>query len=130
MVTFHKAVTICANVPAQMACAAAAAGPQECVEAMRREYEQRKVLVERRLADIPGLATPPCDGAFYVFPRFAHALTSPQMTDHLFGKGILVRSGTEFGAGGQGHFRIAFCTSIATLEEGMTRLKEALDQVR
>ena len=126
MVTFHKAITICPNVPAQLACAAAAAGPQDCVESMRQEYERRKVLVEARLADIPGLVTPPCDGAFYVFPRFAHRLTSPQMTDHLFGKGILVRSGTEFGAGGQGHFRIAFCKSIETLEEGMTRLKDAL----
>jgi aspartate aminotransferase len=126
MITFHKCITICPNVPAQFACAAAAAGPQDCVEVMRLEYERRKVLVEARLAEIPGLATPSCDGAFYVFPRFAHALTSQQMTDYLFGKGILVRSGTEFGAGGQGHFRIAFCKSTETLEEGMTRLKEAL----
>jgi aspartate aminotransferase len=129
MVTFHKATTICPNVPAQLACAAAAMGPQDCVDAMRREYERRKILVEARLADIPSLATPPCDGAFYVFPRFSHPLTSPQMTDHLFGRGILVRSGTEFGAGGQGHFRIAFCKSIETLEEGMTRLKAALAEV-
>jgi aspartate aminotransferase len=130
MVTFHKAIVICPNVPAQMACAAAAAGPQDCVDAMRREYERRKVLTERLLAGIPGLATPPCDGAFYVFPRFAHALTSPQMTDHLFGKGILVRSGTEFGACGQGHFRIAFCTSTQALEEGMARLKAALGELK
>lgn len=129
MVTFHKSVTICPNVPAQMACAAAAIGPQECVDAMRREYERRKALVERRLAGIPGLATPPCDGAFYVFPRFAHPLTSAQVTERLFEKGILVRSGTEFGANGQKHFRIAFCTSIETLEEGLTRLKGALADV-
>jgi aspartate aminotransferase len=130
MVTFHKTIVICPNVPAQMACAAAAAGPQDCVDAMRREYERRKVLTERLLAEIPGLSTPSCDGAFYVFPRFAQALTSPQMTDHLFGKGILVRSGTEFGAGGQGHFRIAFCTSTEALEEGMTRLRAALGELR
>jgi aspartate aminotransferase len=130
MVTFHKATTICPNVPAQMACAAAAAGPQDCVEAMRREYEKRKVLVERRLKEIKGLRTPPCEGAFYLFPRFEHAVTSQQMTEYLFGRGILVRSGTEFGASGQKHFRIAFATSMESLEQGMERLKQALDELK
>jgi aspartate aminotransferase len=130
MVTFHKAMTICPNVPAQMACAAAAAGPQDCVEAMRREYEKRKALVERKLKEIQGLYTPPCEGAFYFFPRFEHALTSQQMTEYLFSKGILVRSGTEFGACGQKHLRICFATSMETLETGMDRLKRALDELK
>jgi len=129
MVTFHKAMTICPNVPAQMACAAAAAGPQECVEAMRREYEKRKVLVEKKLKEIHRLTTPACEGAFYFFPRFEHALTSPQMTEYLFRKGILVRSGTEFGACGQKHLRICFATSMENLETGMDRLKRALDEL-
>jgi aspartate aminotransferase len=130
MVNFHKATTICPNVPAQMACAAAAAGPQDCVEAMRQEYEGRKVLVEKRLREIMRLSTPPCEGAFYFFPRFEHALTSPQMAEYLFSKGILVRSGTEFGARGQKHFRISFSTSLETLEMGMERLKQALDELK
>lgn len=129
MVTFHKAMTICPNVPAQMACAAAADGPQECVEAMRREYEKRKVLVEKKLNGIKGLSAPPCEGAFYFFPRFEHALSSPQMTEYLFGKGILVRSGTEFGARGQKHLRICFAAAIETLEAGMDRLKRAMDEL-
>ena len=70
MVAFHKATTICPNVPAQMACAAAAAGPQDCVETMRREYEKRKDLVERKLKEIKRLHTPSCEGAFYFFPAF------------------------------------------------------------
>jgi aspartate aminotransferase len=130
MVTFHKATTICPNVPAQMACAAAAAGPQDCVEDMRREYEKRKDLVERRLKEMKGLHTPPCEGAFYLFPRFEHAVTSQQMTEYLFGRGILVRSGTEFGASGQKHFRIAFCTSMESLEQGMDRLERALGELK
>ena len=130
MVVFHKATTICPNVPAQMACAAAAAGPQDCVEAMRQEYEERKVLVEKKLREIKRLSTPPCEGAFYFFPRFEHALTSAQMTDYLFSKGILVRSGTEFGTGGQKHFRISFSTSMEVLEHGMGRLKQALDELK
>lgn len=130
MVTFHKAMTICPNVPAQMACAAAAAGPQACVETMRQEYEKRKNLVEQKLKEIRGLTTPPCEGAFYFFPRFEHSLTSQQMTEYLSGKGILVRSGTEFGASGQKHFRISFATSMEILEMGMGRLKHALDELK
>ncbi len=129
LVTFHKAMTICPNVPAQMACAAAATGPQECVETMRREYEKRKALVAERLDKIRGLTTPPCEGAFYFFPRFDHPLTSQEMTEYLFTKGIMVRSGTEYGAGGQKHFRICFATSVETLEAGMDRLKRALDEL-
>jgi aspartate aminotransferase len=130
MVTFHKAMTICPNVPAQMACAAAAVGPQDCVEAMRQAYEKRKVLVEKKLKEIKGLTTPPCEGAFYFFPRFVHSLTSQQMTEYLFSKGIMVRSGTEFGAGGQKHVRICFSKSMETLEMGMERLKQALDELK
>jgi aspartate aminotransferase len=130
MVTFHKAMTICPNVPAQMACAAAAAGPQDCVEVMRQEYEKRKDLVEKKLKEIKGLHTPPCQGAFYFFPRFDHALTSQQMTEYLFNKGILVRSGTEFGASGQKHLRICFATSMEILGMGMDRLKQALDELK
>lgn len=129
MVTFHKAMIICPNVPAQMACVAAATGPQECVETMRQEYEKRKVLVAQKLNEIQGLTTPPCEGAFYFFPRFEHSLTSQQMTEYLFNKGIMVRSGTEFGASGQKHFRICFATSMELLETGMARLKQALDEL-
>ncbi len=129
MVTFHKTMTICPNVPAQMACAAAAAGPQDCVEAMRQEYEKRKILVTQMLNEIRGLTTPPCDGAFYFFPRYEHALSSQKMREYLFTKGILVRSGTEFGRGGEKHFRICFATSMETLEKGLTRLKQALDEL-
>ena len=130
MVTFHKAMTICPNVPAQMACVAAATGPQECVKTMRQEYEKRKVLVAQKLNEIQGLTTPPCEGAFYFFPRFEHSLTSQQMTEYLFNKWIMVRSGTEYGAGVQKHFRICFATSMENLEVGIDRLKQALDELK
>jgi len=130
LVTFHKTMTICPNVPAQRACIAALNGPQDCVEAMLSEYEKRKVLVEKRLKEIPGITVAPCEGAFYFFIRFEHSLTSQQMTEYLFNKGIMVRSGTEYGAGGQKHFRICFATSMEILETGMTRLKQALDELK
>ena len=130
MVAFHKAMTVCTNVPAQMACVAAAAGPQDCVAAMLKEYEKRKELAERKLKEIKGITVPSCDGAFYFFPRFEHPLTSQQMTEYLFSKGIMVRSGTEYGARGEKHFRICFATSVENLEVGIDRLKRALDELK
>jgi aspartate aminotransferase len=52
------------------------------------------------------------------------------MTEYLSSKGILVRSGTEFGASGQKHLRICFATSMEILEAGMDRLKRALDELK
>jgi aspartate/methionine/tyrosine aminotransferase len=76
MVTFHKAMTICPNVPAQMACAAAAAGPRSAPRRCGGNNEKRRDLVARKLSQIKGLHTPPCEGALYFFPRFEHPLTS------------------------------------------------------
>ena len=129
LVTFHKAITTCPNVPAQWACVAALTGPQDCVEAMRSEYEKRKLLVEEKLKRMSKLTTPPCEGAFYFFPRFEYALTSQQMTEYLYSKGLMVRSGTEFGAAGQKHVRISFATSMEKLEVGMERLRRSLDEL-
>jgi aminotransferase len=127
LVTFHKAIITCPNVPAQWACVAALTCSQDCVEAMRSEYERRKLLVEEKLKHMAGLMTNPCEGAFYFFPRFEHSLNSREMTEYLYGRGLVVRSGTEFGANGQKHFRICFATSMEQLETGMERLKQALN---
>jgi aspartate aminotransferase len=51
------------------------------------------------------------------------------MTQYLAERGVFVRSGTEFGENGQHHIRISFATSIEKLEEGMERLKGALDEL-
>ncbi|TET85057.1 MAG: pyridoxal phosphate-dependent aminotransferase [Desulfobacteraceae bacterium] len=129
LVGFHKALVTCVNTPSQKACVAAITGPQDCVESMKKEYDERRRLVENALKGIERISTRPCEGAFYFFPRFEHQITSRDMTSYLADNGILVRSGTEFGENGQKHIRISFTTSIEELEEGMDRLKRALDEL-
>jgi len=126
---FHKALVTCVNTPAQKACVAAITGPQDCVESMKKEYDERRKLVEKGLKAIERISTPPCEGAFYFFPRFEHQMSSKDITNYLANKGILVRSGTEFGENGQRHIRISFTTSKENLEEGMYRLKKVLDEL-
>ncbi len=129
LVELHKALVICVNAPAQKAGVAALTGPQDCVEAMKAEYQRRMGFVDEALQGIERVSTPPCEGAFYFFPRFEHKLTSREMTAYLAERGIMVRSGTEFGQRGQHHIRLSFATSMEQLEEGMERLKGALDEL-
>ena len=126
LVLFHRTIVSCVNTPSQKACVAALTGPQNCVQKMRQSYDNRRQLVETKLKNIESLSAPPCQGAFYAFPRFTHPISSREMLTYLMDKGVLVRSGTEFGKNGEGHIRIAFTTSVEILEEGMDRLKDAL----
>ena len=127
LVLFHRTIVSCVNTPSQKACAAALTGPQDCVAEMLKSYDQRRQMVESKLKEIDSLTAPPCQGAFYSFPRFTHSVSSKEMLTYLMDKGVLVRSGTEFGENGEGCIRLAFTTSVDMLEEGMERLKSALD---
>lgn len=129
LVKFHRAMVTCVNIPTQKACVAAIMGPQDCVDTMARQYDDRRKVVDRVLKGIQRMATYPCEGAFYFFPRFEKKMTSREMTSYLADKGILVRSGTEFGDNGQKHIRLSFAISIEKLEEGMEKLKKALDEL-
>jgi aspartate/methionine/tyrosine aminotransferase len=126
---FHKTLLFCVNTVAQKACVAALRGPQDCVGAMIAEYDRRRTFVHEALRGIERISTPPCEGAFYFFPRFDHPFTSQEMMAYLARKEVLVRSGTEFGKNGQQHFRISFTIPMESLAEGMERLKKALNDL-
>lgn len=126
LVLFHRAIVSCVNTPSQKACVAALTGPQDCVASMLASYDQRRQMVESKLEEIESLSGPPCQGAFYAFPRFNHSISSKEMLSYLSEKGVLVRSGTEFGENGEGYIRLAFTTSVEGIEKGMARLKAAL----
>jgi len=127
LVLFHRAIVSCVNTPAQKACVAAITGPQDCVAVMLKAYDERKQMIETKLETIESLSANPCQGAFYSFPRFSHSLSSKEMLNYLSEKGVLVRSGTEFGKCGEGYIRLAFTVSVNEIEEGMNRLKKALE---
>jgi aspartate/methionine/tyrosine aminotransferase len=129
IVKLHKSLMICTSRPLQKACIAALTGPQDCVNDMRAVYNARRLKVADILSDIENIQANSCEGAFYFFPRFNHSLTSKELTAYLAEKKLMVRSGTEFGDNGQKHFRITFATSESIIEEGLSRLKNALHQL-
>ncbi len=129
LIHFHRALVSCVSVPAQKACVTALLGPQDCVMQMVAEFDRRRKLLAEGLARITRLTFQPCAGAFYFFPKFAHQLSSKEMTEYLLNRGILVRSGTEFGGRGEKHIRLSFATSLDNLREGLNRLQKALEDL-
>ncbi|MCR4817716.1 MAG: pyridoxal phosphate-dependent aminotransferase [Fretibacterium sp.] len=105
---------------------------EEDVERMRKVFEQRRALVLRLLADIPGLSVLEPSGAFYVFMDLSAFLGEGKKwaTDVDFCEAILKEKalglvpGTAFLS--PGHVRLSYSCSEEQIVEGVRRLKEFL----
>lgn len=91
---------------------------------MVEEYDLRRRLFVAGLNRI-GL---PCHlpaGAFYAFPSVAPTgLSATEFAERLLHEGrVAVVPGDAFGAGGAGHVRCAYATSIPHLEEALGRIE-------
>ncbi|MDR0995148.1 MAG: pyridoxal phosphate-dependent aminotransferase [Tannerella sp.] len=119
----------------QKAAVAAFAGPQDCVEEMRKAFQRRRDLVVELCGEIPGLKANVPEGAFYLFPE----------CDAYFGKSaegrkvenaadlamylletahVATVGGAAFGA--PNCIRLSYATSDENLVEAFARLKKAL----
>lgn len=123
----------------QMAAAAAFAGPQECVETMRRAFECRKNLIVSLAREIPGLEVNDPEGAFYLFPKCSSYFgkkdgdtvikDSNDMALYLLNKGhVATVSGDAFGA--PGYFRMSYATDEDSIRKAMKRIAEALAKLK
>ena len=123
----------------QMAAAAAFAGPQECVETMRRAFERRKNLIVSLAREIPRLEVNDPEGAFYLFPKCSSYFgkkdgdtvikDSNDMALYLLDKGhVATVSGDAFGA--PGYFRMSYATDEDSIRKAMKRIAEALAKLK
>lgn len=123
----------------QMAAAVAFAGPQECVETMRRAFERRKNLIVSLAREIPGLEVNDPEGAFYLFPKCSSYFgkkdgdtvikDSNDMALYLLDKGhVATVSGDAFGA--PGYFRMSYATDEDSIRKAMKRIAEALAKLK
>jgi aspartate aminotransferase len=117
----------------QRAAVAALQGPKEPGLLMAKEFHARRDLFVAGLQALPGVRIRPPDGAFYVFPSF-HGLLgkrhrgkplegSVQISQVLLDDYRLAAvPGEPFG--GEGHLRLSFAASRATIEKGLSRLRD------
>ena len=125
----HQNLTTCANSFAQAGVAVAFAEADGDVEKMVAEYKRRRDMVTKWLHDIKGFEAITPTGAFYAFPRIA----SLKMDGFKFCSwlleeaGVSVVPGEVFGM--PGHIRIAYCREYDYIEEGMRRIKKAVESL-
>jgi len=126
----HGAFNGSVNTAVQDAALVAVAECADDVAEMRAAYEHRGRLLRDALADVPGLRTSAPEGAFYQFPRYDLDVPSVDVVAFLRGRGVAVRPGSEFGAGGEGHLRLSYAASEAAIETGAARLAAGLAELR
>lgn len=110
-------------LPVQQAGIAALEADQNCVETTRKAYEHRRDLLVRRFGKA-GWTIRPSAATMFVWARIPDAFAdSEQFALSLLAEcGIVVTPGTEFGAEGRRHVRIALVISDEQIEEAAQRL--------
>ena len=119
------------NVPAfvQFAGLAALTGPQDHVLQQTARLKAKRDLVVSKFNEIEGIDCPTPDGSFYVFPSIrGTGMTAQQFADYLvedYGVGVV--AGNAFGDRGEGHIRFTYAAPDEQLEEGLDRIKRAVE---
>jgi len=106
---------------------AAMTGPDEPVQMMVKEFQERRDLIMKLMKDIPQFHCDTPKGAFYVFPRYEGKMSSEEMAMWLMDKAeVATTGGGSFGKAGEQHIRISYATNKKNIQEGMERVKKAL----
>ena len=123
----HQNLTTCANSFAQAGVVEAFANADGDVTAMVSEYKRRRDMVVKWLNDIEGFEAITPAGAFYAFPRISRlGMDGFKFCSWLLEEaGVSTVPGEVFGM--PGHIRLAYCRSYDYIEEGMKRIKEAVE---
>ncbi len=119
----------CATSFVQKAAIEAIEGPQESVDTMVNAFERRKNIAVNILREAPEISFVEPVGAFYIFPYVG--VDSNEFAHYLLDEfGVAVLPGSYFGDQCKRHIRISFANSEKNIEEGVTRIVEALKKFK
>ena len=132
MTNIQGQTTSCASVLLQAAAEGALLGIQSIVDNLRLHCQNNRDIVMAELATLPGVKCTKPQGTFYCLPDFraylhpAIAKNSNELADFLLKKARVVTvPGAEFGF--EGHLRISYAGGVKDLQEGIARIKWAID---
>ena len=116
---------------AQYGGAEALNGPQECVETMRRAFEERRKVLIEGLTGAPNIRFNNPEGAFYLFIDHRDTgLDSVTFCKRLLEEQLVACvPGDDFGPSGEGHIRISYATSTENCAEGARRIRAFLNNL-
>jgi len=131
MSTIQGQSTSNASSISQRAATVALNGDQGCVAQMNKAFKERHDFVVAGLNAIPGISCRPGAGTFYAFAQVDGAMKALGIKDDndfaeylLVEAGVAVVPGSGFGA--PGHMRLSFATSMAILEDALSRIRRVL----
>jgi aminotransferase len=130
MMKLHSYTMLCAPITGQVAALEALKHAENEVENMVAHYKQRRRLIVDGLNKL-GLTCHMPLGAFYAFPSIeSTGLTAEQFAERLLmEERVAVVPGTAFGAGGDGHVRCSYATSVERIELALARMKKFMDKL-
>ena len=99
-------------------------GPQDVVDTMRAEFQNRRDVMVAGLNKIKGFSCRLPKGAFYVFPNVTKTgWPAKKLADALLDDaGVAALSGTAFGDFGEGYLRFSVANSIENIEKALGRV--------
>ncbi len=123
LVKIHAYTMLCAPITGQKAALEALRSGESAVQDMVGQYNQRRRLIVAGLNDA-GLECHLPQGAFYAFPSIARTgLSTAEFAERLlFEEHVAVVPGEAFGAGGEGHIRCSYATSLEKIQEALRRI--------
>jgi len=120
----HQYTMLCASVMGQVAAIEALKSGEDSIAEMAEQYNRRRLVIVEGLNDI-GLSCFEPRGAFYAFPSIkGTGMTSEEFSERLLiEEKVAVVAGTAFGQCGEGYVRCCYATSLADIEEALSRMK-------
>ncbi|GAI39397.1 unnamed protein product, partial [marine sediment metagenome] len=131
MTKIHQYTMLCASIMAQVAATEALKSGEASIAEMVEEYNRRRLTMVKGLNDI-GLSCFEPRGAFYAFPSIkGTGMTSEEFAERLLiEEKVAVVPGSAFGQCGEGYIRCCYATSLADIEEALSRMKRFVDKHR
>ncbi len=104
-------------------------GPQDCVDEMRKIYQDRRDIVSQGLARMGWDIKEP-KGSLYFWVPVPKGYTSASFCELVLEKAaVIITPGNGYGEYGEGYFRIAMTVDKERMEEAFTRMYNSLGKV-
>ena len=114
----------CPNIISQHAGLEALMGPKDEIEKIKKEFQNRKNFVHKKLNELKNMTCFEPGGAFYAFPNIAESGHNGQRFSDiaLLEKGVALVPGTSFGDSAKDFVRVSYANSMENLEKAIYRL--------
>lgn len=131
MMKIHQYTMLCAPIIGQLAALEAIKNAYDDSQEMIEQYRMRRHVIVKGLNDA-GLHCQTPGGAFYAFPSIkGTGLTSDEFCERLlFEEKVAVVPGGAFGAGGEGHIRCSYATSLENIEIAVQRMAKFVNTLK